>query len=41
MSGFRKILWFSVLYLASVAAFAVLTLSIRALLHLVQRLAET
>ena len=39
MSRLQKVMWFSALYVASVAAFALATLSIRALLQLAQRLA--
>ena len=41
MSHIKKIMWFAVLYVASVAAFALVTLSIRALLQLAQRFAQT
>jgi hypothetical protein len=41
MSRIPKVVWFAALYVASVAAFALATLSIRALLQVAQRLAQT
>ena len=40
MSHTRRIFWFVALYVASIAAFALVTLSIRGLLQLAQGLAS-
>jgi hypothetical protein len=41
MRRMQKTLWFSALYVASVVAFALLTLTLRALLQLAQSLVQT
>ncbi len=41
MSRIRRLAWFSALYVASIATFALVTLSLRALLHLAQRLIQS
>jgi hypothetical protein len=41
MSRIKTLVWFSALYVASVAGFALFTLSILALLQLAQRLVPT
>lgn len=40
MAALRKLMWFSTLYLGSVAAFALVSFLIRSLMQLAQRLAS-
>jgi hypothetical protein len=40
MSRIPKVLWFSALYVASIATFALFTFSVRALMQLAQRLIQ-